>query len=428
MKQLLLFVFLAPIFSIAQNHQRCGQGKHMAEFYANNEEARIEREDLERFTAEFTSTESRADIIIPVVFHVNDPINPGKVTVAQVESAIDILNEDFNADNPDYGSVRPEFMNTRADIGIQFCLATKDPSGSSTTGITYHNNSYNGREPGGNGGSVKAVSNWPNDQYLNIWIVNETENDGSIYNSGWAFLPSNYWANNDLDGIVFNHQFLGYGEGSSQVSGVNSWQAEMARVLTHEVGHYLNVYHTFENYCSAPGDYCDDTPAVYYHGSNNCEQLGEKCSGVTVVNDENYMDYSVCSRMFSENQKTRMLAAVNSSVASRNNLWTAGNLQATGCNPSSTGIEENEFTGSMSVYPNPIEGELTLNYVGVNAGYYSFSVSDLLGRTGLIQSKVVLSESGTHHLSIPENLKAGIYILNIENEIGLAKRIKLIKK
>lgn len=260
MKKHLLGLGLAlGAFSYAQDSNHCGEGKNMEAFYEAHPEVVAEREALEAFTANFNAEDlTRSTIVIPIVFHVNDPVNPGKVTLAQVQSAVDILNEDFNGLNPDYEDVRGEFYGIRADLGIEFCLAAIDPDGNPTDGITYHYNDYNGREPDGYGSSVKGVEIWPTDQYLNIWIVNETEDDGSLYNSGWAFLPSDYWYENELDGIVYNHRYLGYGEGSSEVSGTDSWQAEMARVLTHEIGHYLNLHHTFYNYCSSPGDYCDD--------------------------------------------------------------------------------------------------------------------------------------------------------------------------
>lgn len=341
MRQFLLLLAFIPFATFAQDH--CGTDRVNKAFFDKHPEAVQERKALNDFTKTFDSSTLRTTAItIPVVFHVNDPSNPQKVTLAQVQSAIDILNEDFNADNPEFGSLRPEFQPIAADIEITFCLASLDPDGNPTDGITYHYNSYNGREPDGLGTSVKSVSSWPNDKYLNIWVVNETENDGSLYNSGWAFYPYTGYADDGIDGIVYNHRYLGYGEGSSEVSGTSSWQAEMARVLTHEVGHYLNLHHTFENYCSSPGDEVSDTPPVYYHGSNNCDQLGTFCSGVTVVNDENYMDYTPCPSMFTEGQKTRMLAALSSSVGYRNNLWSPANLAATGC--ASTPSVMNEIT------------------------------------------------------------------------------------
>lgn len=316
-----------------QTSIKCSTSEINKKYFEEHPEAKKEREWLNKKSrlAEFNKTAVSTSITIPIVFHVNDATNPQKVTLAQVQSAVDILNEDYNGLNPDFNSLRPEFQNIASNLEINFCLASIDPDGNSTNGITYHYNSFNGREPNGSGGAVKGVSVWPCDKYLNVWIVNEVEDDGDLYYSGWAFYPSTSLADQGLDGIVYNHRYLGYGEGSSDVSGPTSWQAKMARVLTHEVGHYLNLMHTFANYCTSPGDEVSDTPPVYHHGSNNCQQNWTLCSGVTIVNDENYMDYTDCPSMFTDGQKTRVLTALNSTVGYRSNLWSSANLIAVGC-------------------------------------------------------------------------------------------------
>lgn len=350
MKKVLLISIL--MWSASKSHAqtiRCGTAGTAAiqtEFPELAEDHAL----LEQFTQQFQLPQTRMQYTIPVVFHINDPVNPQKVTPAQIQSALAILNEDYNAQNPDFNQLRPEFAGIASNIGITFCLAQKDPNGNPTTGITYHYNSFDGRSPDGTGSDVKSVAYWPSDRYLNVWVVNTPE-PGDAYTSGWAYLPSNWAQQNEVDGIIYNHRYLGY-TGSSEVSGPNSWQAEMARVLTHEVGHFLNLDHTFEHYCSSPGDNVDDTPYVYYHGSNNCEQLGEKCPGVTLVNDENYMDYTPCPSMFTNGQKTRIIAALNSPVAGRNNLWSASNLIATGCS-SLAGVEELVVQPVVFVSPNP---------------------------------------------------------------------------
>lgn len=297
--------------------------------------------------AELNNISKINSITIPIVFHVNDSANPQKVTLAQVQSAVDILNEDFNGQNPEFNSLRPEFQGIAANTEIAFCLASIDPNGLPTSGVTYHYNDYNGREPNGYGASVKLVSVWPCDKYLNVWIVNEVEDDNDLYWSGWAFYPSTNLADQGLDGIIYNHRYLGYGEGSSEVSGPSSWQAKMARVLTHEVGHYLNLMHTFNDNCNAPDDEVSDTPPLVSN-TGNCQQLGPFCPGVTVINDENYMDYSPCPSMFTEGQKTRMFVTLNSAVGYRNNLWSAANLNAVGCQPVTT--LENEALNKKTLF------------------------------------------------------------------------------
>ncbi len=337
-KTILVLLTFLSLKSFSQEREvesnvKCGSYQANLEIEQQYPDIHEERNQLNIWTKQYetSSNKTRSGYVIPVVFHINDPSNPQKVTLAQVQSAINILNEDFNAQNPDINTVRAPFSGIVADVGVSFCLATKDPQGNPTTGITYHTNNLNGREPDGTGSAVKSISAWPCEKYLNIWIVNRTENDNSLYNSGWAYYPSTSLADQSLDGIIYNHRYLGYGQGSSDVSGPGSWQANMARVLTHEVGHYLNVKHTFENYCNAPGDDVADTPPVYHHGSNNCNSNWTLCSGVTTVNEENYMDYSDCPKMFTNGQKARMLAALNSNVGYRNNLWSQTNLVETGC-------------------------------------------------------------------------------------------------
>ncbi|MBT3622111.1 MAG: hypothetical protein HN535_05105 [Flavobacteriales bacterium] len=333
MMRLMIILLSIPFVMQGQNSIKCTTSEINKKYFEENPEAKKEREWLNKQSrlAELNKTAEFTSITIPIVFHVNDATNPQKVTLAQVQSAIDILNEDFNGLNSEFNNLRPEFQGIASSLEINFCLAAIDPDGNATNGITYHYNSYNGREPNGSGGAVKAVSVWPCDKYLNVWIVNEVEDDADLYYSGWAFYPSTSLADQGLDGIVYNHRYLGYGEGSSDVSGPTSWQAKMARVLTHEVGHYLNLMHTFANYCTSPGDEVSDTPPVYHHGSNNCDQNWTLCTGVTIVNDENYMDYTDCPSMFTDGQKTRALTALNSTVGYRSNLWSAANLIAVGC-------------------------------------------------------------------------------------------------
>ena len=409
------------------NTIKCGQKHYYQDHLNNHPEVVQERNQLEDFTRNFVmnyNPDSKvASITIPVVFHVNDPSNPQKITMAQVQSAIDILNDDFTAQNFDFGEIRAEFSGIAANLDIHFCLATKDPNGNTTTGITYHFNSYNGREPDGYGSAVKGVEYWPNDEYLNIWIVNYVEDDNDLYRSGWAFLPDSWVASNDLDGIVYNHRYLGY-TGSSDVTGPTDWQQEMARVLTHEIGHYLNLYHTFENYCSTPGDYVSDTPPVYYHGSTNCDQIGTKCSGVTMVNDQNYMDYTYCPSMFTDGQKARIVAALNSSVAGRNNLWTSGNLQATGCASSTASLDEYDDVSSTRIFPNPSTTEINLQFNLSQTTELKIYISNLSGQ--VVQShQFTAAGAEIKTLSIAE-LKPGIYLVEVNSKVA-SYTLKLVK-
>lgn len=308
----------------------CSSSKAMQELYkkhpasrqaAVNQEAQIKK-IIAGMRQQRAALAGPVQYTIPVVFHVNDPVNPYKVTMEQIRSAIDILNQDYNLLNTDYSSIDPRFIGLAANLHITFRLADIDPQGNPTNGVTYHYNDLDGRSPDGSGSAVKSISYWPGNKYLNIWIVSEVEQKGVYNNSGWTYLPDDWVASNHLDGVVYNWRYLGApGVGSSE-----NGYPYMKRVLTHEVGHFLNLQHTFENGCTAPGDEVDDTPPTQsnYGGCNlNANWCG------AVANVENYMDYSSCAKMFTTGQSDRMLAALTGNVAQRSNLWSAANLAAT---------------------------------------------------------------------------------------------------
>ena len=245
---------------------------------------------------------------LPVVVHVihnGEPYGTGvNITDEQIYSAIEALNEDYRhmaGTNGDGAGV---------DVGIEFCLAARDPNGQPSTGIVRVNGSsvpnYStmGIEAsGGNGAteeSVKALSTWPRASYMNIWVVNEIENnDGGSGIQGYAYFP----INNTIDGIVVLFNAFG-------TTGTLKSYTNMNRVITHEVGHYLGLYHTFngtstcgaESDCSTQGDRVCDTPVTIQ--STSCS--APACSGTQQV--ENYMDYTsqTCQDMFTDGQKLRM--------------------------------------------------------------------------------------------------------------------------
>ncbi|MFZ4785965.1 MAG: M43 family zinc metalloprotease [Flavobacteriales bacterium] len=256
--------------------------------------------------------------VLPVVVHV---IHEGEaygmgsnITDEQIFSAINALNDDFRkvaGTNGDGAGV---------DIGIEFCLASRNPSGQPSTGINRVNGSSvalyadQGIESSGSAGadeaSVKALSTWPRDQYINIWIVNEIENnDAGSGVQGYAYFP----VNSPIDGIVILHNAFG------TVGNLKSY-TNLNRTLTHEMGHCLGLYHTFhetttcgaETNCATAGDRVCDTPVTIL--STSCSSPA--CSGTQQV--ANYLDYTsqTCQDMFSEGQKTRMRTTLETQRAS----------------------------------------------------------------------------------------------------------------
>ncbi|MCC6937512.1 MAG: choice-of-anchor J domain-containing protein [Flavobacteriales bacterium] len=255
-------------------------------------------------------------LIIPVVFHVIHNHGAENIDDAQLVDAIRILNEDYNKENPDWVNVRPEFLDLVADVGIEFRLAKRDPEGNCTNGITrtVSTQTYNGDF------NMTQLIQWPRDRYMNVWVAASA--NGA---AGYTYYPSwlDGWA--AADGIVVLHSYTG---------SIGTSAPYKSRVLSHEVGHWLNLKHCWGD-SNDPGleencafdDEVDDTPLT--KGWTSCTLSGASC-GSPLDNVQNYMEYSYCCKMFTHRQGSRMVAALTSPIAQRNNLWQLENLALTG--------------------------------------------------------------------------------------------------
>jgi PKD repeat protein len=263
---------------------------------------------------------------VPIVFHVLHNGGSENISDEQILDAMEVLNRDYRRLNADADNVHPDFTGMPSDVEIEFVLATKAPNGTCFSGITRTQNSLS--NDGSDGwAQVNAIINgndvyngqWPGDEYCNVFVCGEI---GGA--AGYTTTPSNWIGNAMNNGIWILHNYLGsIGTSSTQTS----------RTLTHETGHWLNLEHVWGpnnnpgNAAScSDDDGVNDTPNEI--GVTTCN-LNEATCGPR-ANVENYMDYSYCSKMFTQGQVNRMRSALNSSVAGRNNLKTASNLAATG--------------------------------------------------------------------------------------------------
>jgi len=219
---------------------------------------------------------------------------------------------------------------------VEFVLATKAPNGACFKGITrtYSSLSYQGNDGGDQVDAIKTGNDvfqgeWPSNKYLNIFICG---NIGGA--AGYTYKPGGWQGTNmSIGGIWVLHNYVG----SIGTSSLNT-----SRTLTHECGHWLNLDHTWggnnnpgnASSCSTDDAVTDTPNCIGVTGcainSNTCNSDDPYWGFPMRDNVENYMDYSYCSKMFTTGQKTRMRAALTSSIAGRNNLWTSSNLAATG--------------------------------------------------------------------------------------------------
>jgi hypothetical protein len=240
---------------------------------------------------------------IPVAVHVVYRTARENISNAQINSQIRILNADFRKKNADATKVPAVFQPLHADCNIQFKLATKDVFGQATTGITRTKTSVPSFtfDDGVKSSQTGGADPWPAKRYLNIWVCNL--GDGLL---GYAQFPGGPWK---TDGVVILHTAFGD-------TGTATDPFDLGRTTTHEVGHWLNLYHIWgDDGTGCKGsDHCDDTP------NQGSENYGKPTfPHVSCKNGPNgdmfmdYMDYvdDDAMMMFTAGQATRMNAALN---------------------------------------------------------------------------------------------------------------------
>ena len=249
------------------------------------------------------------------MYHIVHDNGDENIREEQIIESLLQVNEDFNALNPELPGVHDSFQSLISDVGITFKLAEFNPNGEPTTGINRIQSdlTYNGGNI-----ALKELVQWPPDQYLNIWVVYSS--DGSN-GSAFAFYPADVVGSGSIyDGIVASYWAVGR---------TGTAISAHYKILSHEIGHWANLMHTWgdgSSNQSASGcsfdDGVDDTPNTI--GNSGCNLESVSCESQDNV--QNYMDYSNCSAMFTEGQKTRMLAALYSSVGNRDNIWSDENI------------------------------------------------------------------------------------------------------
>lgn len=305
MKKNLCILFVA--FSLlggllhAENHRGCGTMEYLA--LQKQQDAGLESRmaQIEAFTQNYLQQGNvKAPGVlytIPVVVHVVYNTTSQNISDAQIQSQINILNQDFRKLNSDVSLVPSAFTTLVADAQIEFCLASVSPTGAATNGIVRRQTtvtsftSNNAVKFTAQGGSDA----WNTGQYLNIWVCNL---GGGLL--GYAQFPGGA-AN--TDGVVCNVTAFGN-------TGTATAPFNKGRTATHEVGHWLNLRHIWGD-ANCGSDLVNDTP-TQQTSNYGCPAFPRvTCSnGPNGDMFMNYMDYTddACMYMFTPGQKSRMLA------------------------------------------------------------------------------------------------------------------------
>jgi Pregnancy-associated plasma protein-A len=289
-----------------RRRRQCGAMQEYERLLEEQPSFRLNQERAEEFIARATLTgvadrATRRLIKIPVVVHVVYSRDRENISKSQINSQITVLNRDFRATNPDRSQVPDAWKGLVTDAKIEFALASRDPDGKPTDGVT---RTQTDRTQFGTGDDVKTRAGggappWPSTRYLNLWVCNL---GGGLL--GYAQFPGGPAR---TDGVVILHSAFGT-QGTAQAP------FNRGRTTTHEVGHWLNLRHIWGDTldCSG-GDHCPDTPNA--QGPNYGSPTFPHVSCNNGPNGDmfmNYMDYvdDAAMFMFTPGQVTRMNATL----------------------------------------------------------------------------------------------------------------------
>ncbi len=343
----------------AENHY-CATDAISKRFLDQNPDLKQLHEQLEKEVYQFMNNRSvgtsrMASYTLPVVVHIIHNNGPENISDAQVLQGIQHLNESF----ANFGYYD---QNTGVNTEIEFCMAERDPDGNATNGITRDVSPLTEMTLETQDIDLKDINRWDPFNYINIWLVREIcSNSVGCGVAGYAYFPSSHGGNND--GIVMEASWMGSSNASSTV-------------LTHEMGHYLGLYHTFQgactnNDCLNDGDRVCDTPPDQSTAAVPCNATPNTCSSDVNAADPNnpftsdqndmfwnYMDYGdfACYSAFTAGQTARMEVFIN---GARSSL-----LDSEACQPACM----SPLTAAFLSSANPVAIGSTVNFNNISSG------------------------------------------------------------
>ena len=274
---------------------------------------------------------------IPIVVHFVHDYGDEYLTDDQIFNDLVQWNKTYAGIDGDTALVIAPFKKYAANTFIRLHLATRDPRGNATKGITRHR-SYLST----NGNDQAKLDDWQPESYVNIWFIHNMSGVNAQA-AAYAYQPPTAAALPFYDGVLALYSY-------------NNNVPSSSKTINHEIGHVFNLEHPWGNTnnpdVACGDDGVDDTPPTKGHNpssgcspaalydtvcANNYFKIYTNISGSDslvdypdTVNAENIMDYTYCARMFTKGQVVRMHIALNSDVANRKNLFDTTNLINTG--------------------------------------------------------------------------------------------------
>lgn len=367
---------------------------------------------------------------VPVVFHILYPSTHPEWNIPDsvVANQIAVLNKAYRKQNADTSFIRTPFKSLAGDAQIQFHLATTDPQGQPTNGITrtLTTRLYFGASDASldtmeqmKHTATGGTDAWPGAHYLNIWVGNLSDSAGQLSVLGFGTppinpLPSTWPAGTEtligsmVDGVVLQVHTVG---SNSSLNAALQGIYTKGRAAVHEVGHYLGLQHIFGSNGGGPAqcgaladDGIADTPEQSTNSFDNnsgttCPPSNKNSCGSGTAGDlpdmwEDYMDYArdACQVMFTNGQ----IALMRSVLASQRSALT-------GTPNAIAGVTARP---SLMIYPNPAATQIA---VAVNGPVSEITMLNFLGQK-VLELNGAAAAAKVYDVS---TLPAGNYLLMV---------------
>lgn len=391
---------------------------------------------------------------IPVVFHVVYNHTSANIADSVIYDQMRVLNECFRRQNSDTNNTRQDFKPIVGDSNIEFVLASTDPNGNPTNGITrtYSTTKYFGGVLPYNQSQTQQIQNWVADslfynffritqdslngksawnsnRYVNVWVGDfrifepQIGNFEELTYFGLATPPPNHpnWPTAIYDeladfqeGILLHYPVVGSNNPNDFPAPYTPYNplVKTGKMLVHEMGHYLGLRHIWGDGSCSMDDHIDDTPRANASSQFDCNASANTCVDTILGMDlpnmiENYMDYSNgdCQNSFTQGQINVMRTVVENSRPSLLSIKPANKIEPLAINH----------------YPNPTSGDLNIKF-GSTAKDAQISVLSIDGK---LLKTVSLKHIDKATISL-EN-QPGLYLIQVVAD-GQSSTFKVIKQ
>ena len=408
MRKIVLLLTATLLFFIADSQQkvRCGSNEMIRQEMAANPAYAKKVEELLKNKSNYDRNDQKgkpgnpgkptSSITIPIVVHVLWYTAAQNISDAQVQSQIDVLNEDYGATNKDYNNYDAGYGSVRGDFDIQFCLTQVIHKQTSHKSFAGNNNMKFTKKGGSDAVDPMHV--------LNIWVC-----DIGDKLLGFAYYPG---ASTDIFGVVCHTNAFGRGAGYNLFTDYN-----LGRTVTHEVGHSLGLVHIWGD-SNCGNDLVDDTPL--HNGPNfGCPEQGLRstCVGTPVMMTMNYMDYTDdrCMYFFTDGQAARASFFIDTDPQ-LNSIVNSTCTNARTNNSDITITSNNTFNssrtiaGNIALYPTMTSGQLTLSFNNSADGNVGINIYNQAGAL-MMKQQLFISNGKRYDQIDVSRLPNGIYFL-----------------